>query len=171
VSVTSIGSCVSQEEPVSIDIGQSAPDFELPDQNRSPVRLSDFRGRSSVLLVFYPMTFTPICHGELCAIGERLDTFAGRDVEVLAISCDAGPSQARWAQEQQADFTLLSDFWPHGEVSRAYGVLNEDLGVPNRATFLIDINGVVVDRFESPGIGTAREIERYDKALDQLASD
>jgi mycoredoxin-dependent peroxiredoxin len=152
-----------------ISIGQVAPDFELPDQNRTPVRLSDFRGASPVLVVFYPFTFTPICHGELCSLDGRSGDFSERGVQVLAISCDAGPSQGRWAQEQQVAFPLLSDFWPHGAVAQSYGVFNDVVGVANRATFLIDINGVVVDAFESPGLDTAREDERYDKALGQLA--
>jgi mycoredoxin-dependent peroxiredoxin len=156
---------------MTIDIGQSAPDFELPDNNRNPVRLSSFRGQAPVLLVFYPMTFTPVCHGELCAIDERIDAFADKGVQVLAISCDAGPSQARWAQEQGVSYPLLSDFWPHGEVTKSYGVFNDALGVANRATFLISSDGVVVDRFESPDLGTARAIERYDEALAQMVGE
>jgi mycoredoxin-dependent peroxiredoxin len=152
---------------MAIEIGQPAPDFELPDQNRELVRLSGFRGRA-VLLVFYPFTFTPICHGELCSLDGRAGHLTERGVQVLAVSCDAGPSQARWAQEQDVSFPLLSDFWPHGEVAKTYGVFNEIVGVANRATFLIDADGVVVDAFASPDLDTPREDERYHEALGRV---
>jgi mycoredoxin-dependent peroxiredoxin len=155
---------------MAIEIGQLAPDFELPDQNRQMVRLSGFRG-TPVLLVFYPFTFTPICHGELCSLDGRSAVFTDQGVQVLAVSCDAGPSQARWAQEQDVSFPLLSDFWPHGAVAQAYGVFNDAIGVANRATFLIDAGGIVADRFESADLGTARDDGRYDEALGKLGAD
>jgi mycoredoxin-dependent peroxiredoxin len=91
-------------------------------------------------------------------------------VQILAISCDSRFSQAKWAEEQGYQFPVLSDFWPHGEAARAYGVFNEALGCANRATFLVGRDGTVVDRFESGGIGEVRELSRYTEAIAKLAT-
>ena len=128
---------------MSVDVGDQAPDFELPDQHRNPVRLSSFRGRKKVVVVFYPLAFTPVCQGELCAIRDSLADFDSDDVQTLAISCDNSPSHARWAAEQGYAFPLLADFWPHGEVARAYGVLDEGSGLALRGTFVVDLDGRV----------------------------
>jgi peroxiredoxin len=151
-----------------IETGQSAPDFELPSQSGEKVKLSDFRGNKPVALVFYPFTFTAVCEGELCEIRDDFGRFEDAGVAVLAISCDTAPSQKEWAEKQGWNFPVLSDFWPHGEVAKAYGAFNEALGCANRATFLIDTDGKVVDRFESGGLREPRTKERYDEALAKL---
>jgi peroxiredoxin (alkyl hydroperoxide reductase subunit C) len=87
---------------------------------------------------------------------------------VLAISCDSRHAQKRWSDEQGFDFPVLSDFWPHGEVSRKYGVFNDALGCANRATFVIDKDGKVVAEFESPNLATPRDTAAYEAALDKL---
>jgi mycoredoxin-dependent peroxiredoxin len=149
---------------MSVTVGDVAPDFTLADQSRSPVRLSDFRGRKHVLLVFYPLSFTGTCESELCGIRDELAVFRNDDVETLAISVDSTAVHARWAQEQGFDFPILADFWPHGEVARTYGVLNEETGLAWRGTFLIDRDGVV--RFaECDPSGAARDRGRWREAL------
>ena len=153
---------------MSVEIGQEAPDFELKGSTAEPVRLSSFRGNSAVALVFYPFTFTGVCQGELCALRDDLGTYEAAGVQVLAVSCDAAPSQKRWAEEQGFTFPVLSDFWPHGEVARAYGVFNETLGCAERGTFVIDKDGGVVDTFRTDSLGTAREADRYAEALGKL---
>lgn len=154
---------------MTVEIGQDAPDFELKDQRNEAVTLSAFRGVGAVAVVFYPFAFTGVCEGELCAIRDDHSTFADAGVQVLAISCDTGFALVRWAEEMGYPFPLLSDFWPHGEVAKAYGVFNEALGCAHRATFLVDVDGVVVDRFESAGPGEARDPGRYATALAALA--
>lgn len=154
---------------MAIEIGQQAPDFELKDPSGSVVRLSDYRGRSAVALVFYPFTFTGVCHGELCGLRDDLSVFTDAGVQVLAVSCDSPFVQQRWSDEEGFGFPVLSDFWPHGEVSQAYGVFNEAVGCANRGTFLIDADGVLIDAFESPDLGTARELDRYREAVAKLA--
>ena len=109
---------------MSVDVGDEAPDFELQDQERQPVRLSSFRGSKNVVVVFYPMSFTPTCQGELCAIRDSLPDFDGEDVQTLAISCDSSAVHRKWAEEEGYRFPILADFWPHGEVARTYGVLD-----------------------------------------------
>ena len=153
---------------MAIEIGQTAPDFSLKDQDGNVVSLADFAGKQAVALVFYPFTFTGVCEGELCAIRDDHAEFEAAGVQVLACSCDTRFAQAQWATQQGYQFPVLSDFWPHGEVAKAYGVFNDALGCANRATFLINADGVVVDTFESPDLGTARDKSRYAEALEKL---
>jgi peroxiredoxin len=151
-----------------VDIGDLAPDFSLLDQDKNPVALSDFRGSKNVVLVFYPRSFTGICEGELCALRDDIADFSNDAVQTLAVSVDGYPVHKRWATEQGYTFPLLADFWPHGEVARTYGVLQEELGVAFRATFVIDKHGVVVYKVVN-GLGDARDPEEYKKVLASLA--
>ena len=153
---------------MAIEIGQAAPEFELTDQHGETVKLADFRGDRVVALVFYPFTFSGICEGELCALRDDYREFETAGVQVVAVSCDSRHAQRRWAEEMAYQFPVLSDFWPHGEVARAYGVFNEAVGCANRATFLIDRDGTVVDTFTTPDLGTARELGRYSEAIAKL---
>lgn len=148
-------------------VGDEAPDFELRDQHGQTHRLSGYRGRTNVLLVFYPFAFTGVCTGELCALRDDFDVPRRDDVTVLAISCDAVGSLRAFAERDRIDFPLLSDFWPHGRVATSYGVFNEVLGAAERGSFLIDREGVVrwTTRTE---LGQARDIADYEKALAQL---
>jgi len=150
-----------------IKIGQAAPDFTLSDTAKEPHTLSELAG-TPVLLVFYPFTFTGLCEGELCRLRDDHAQFEAAGVRVLALSCDTRPAQAKWAEEQGWSFPVLSDFWPHGAVAKAYGVFNEDLGCANRATFLIGADGTVIDAFATDSLGTVREADRYTEALAKL---
>ena len=153
---------------MSIQAGDEAPDFTLRDNARNDVRLSDFRGKQNVVLVFYPFTFTGVCQGELCELRDDLSSFETSEAQVLAISCDSRHAQKKWAVEQGFNFPLLSDFWPHGEVSRRYGVFNEAVGCANRATFVIDKEGRVVDTFATAELRTPRDKSAYEAALTKL---
>lgn len=152
---------------MSVQVGSVAPDFTLPDSNRSPVTLSDFRGKKAVLVVFYPFAFSNICTTELCALRDDLDSFQNEQVQVLAVSTDPAPTLQAWAAAQGYEFPLLSDFWPHGEVARAYGVLNEDIGLAVRGTFIIDKAGRVAYKVVN-GIPDARDQEEYKRVLASL---
>jgi mycoredoxin-dependent peroxiredoxin len=154
---------------MSITIGEVAPDFELQDQRWQPVRLSDLRGRKSVVLVFYPLSFTRVCEGELCAIRDRLEVFTTERVATWAVSVDAPPTHARWAEEQGFEFPLLSDFWPHGEVARRYGVFDETLGQAMRATFIIDPTGTVIYTDRAP-VPQARDQQAWIEALTRVGA-
>lgn len=153
---------------MTIEVGQAAPEFELKDQNGEAVLLSSYRGERAVALVFYPFTFTAVCEGELCTLRDDYSEFEMAGVQVLAVSCDSRHSQRVWAEQQGYTFPVLSDFWPHGAVASAYGVFNDTLGCANRATFLIDKHGIVVDTFTSADLATAREKSRYTEALESL---
>ena len=133
------------------------------------MKLSSFRDEQNVVLVFYPFTFTGVCQGELCSLRDDLSEYERANAQVLAISCDSRHAQKQWATQQGFTFPLLSDFWPHGAVARAYGVFNEKLGCANRATFVVDTDGKVVDTFQSANLATPRERAEYDAALAKLS--
>jgi len=150
-----------------IQVGVRAPDFALRDQHNRLVGPSDFRGRKNVVLVFYPWAFTGVCTGELRAIGEELPSFQNDDVQVLGVSVDSIFVQRVFADREGLDYPLLSDFWPHGAVARAYGVFDENAGVALRGTFIIDRSGVVRWRVVQ-GIPDARDRTEYQKVLASL---
>ncbi len=150
-----------------VDIGDEAPDFELPDGARNPVRLSTFRGSKNVVIVFYPLAFTGTCQGELCAIRDSIADFDSADVQTLAVSVDSSAVHAQWAAEQGYTFPLLADFWPHGAVAQAYGVFNDDIGLAVRGTFIVDKQGKVVYKVVN-AIPDARDPDEYRKVLASL---
>ena len=126
-----------------LTVGNPAPEFTLPDQNQQQVTLSEFRGVRNVLLVFFPLAFTGICQGELDQLRDHLPDYETDTTTVLAISVGPPPTHKVWATQSGFTFRLLSDFWPHGAVSQAYGVFNDAAGYPNRGTFVIDRLGII----------------------------
>jgi mycoredoxin-dependent peroxiredoxin len=151
---------------MAVEVGDSAPDFELVDQHGTPVKLSDFRGKK-VVVVFYPLAFSGVCQGELCEIRDELPTFGGDDVQVLAVSVDSMFSHRSWAEQQGYEFPLLSDFWPHGHVAQEYGVFDDARGVATRGTFIIDAEGVVRWKVVN-AIPDARDLGEYRKVLAEM---
>lgn len=127
--------------PAGIALGGPAPDFRLRDQFGQDVTLSSFRGRKAVMLFFYPYAFSSVCTGEMSQIRTRLDEFLTFDTEVLAVSCDPMFSLRAFAEADGLNFALLSDFWPHGEVARAYGVFDEAKGCARRSSYVVDRDG------------------------------
>ena len=153
---------------MTVAVGDVAPDFTLKDQNNEDVTLSSFRGKQPVAIVFYPFTFTGLCQSELCEIRDDPSVFESAVVQVLAISNDSRHAQQKWAQEQGFTFPVLSDFWPHGAVSKAYGVFNEQNGAATRSTLLVDKDGKVAAVVSSPNLGTPRAREEYAAAVSGL---
>nr|MDT0658820.1 peroxiredoxin [Micromonospora sp. DSM 115978] len=147
-----------------IEVGAQAPDFALKDQNNQVVQLSDFRGRRTVLLVFYPLAFTGTCSGEMFEMRDNMHEYVNDQVQLLTVSVDSAYSHKVWADREGFEFPLLADFWPHGGVAQAYGVFNDQAGIANRGTFVIDKAGVV--RFaEMTMPGEARDQSNWRKAL------
>ncbi|MDA8369423.1 MAG: peroxiredoxin [Nocardiopsaceae bacterium] len=153
---------------MSIEIGDSAPDFTLSDQHGQTVSLRDFSGRKNVLLVFYPRAFSGLCGSELGGLRDGIDDFVNEDVQLLCVAVDSMFAQRAWADQEKFEYPLLSDFWPHGEATRAYGVFDESRGVALRATFLIDKEGAVRWKVVNP-ISEARDPEDYRTALAGLS--
>ena len=129
---------------MAVKTGDRAPEFDLEVTRGERVRLSDFLGRSNVLLVFHPFAFTQVCEDEARDLQENLDSFRNADTEIVFVSCDPSPARQAWKRELGAEYTFASDFWSHGEAAKAYGVFNEQNGAPHRGTFLIDREGTVV---------------------------
>jgi mycoredoxin-dependent peroxiredoxin len=152
---------------MSVEVGQQAPDFELKDQHGTPVRLSGFRGRKNVVLAFYPLAFSGVCSGELRAMRDEFPEAARDDVELLTVSVDSVYALRAWSDTERFGFPLLSDFWPHGDVARSYGVFDDNRGIATRGTFIIDKDGVVRWKVVNP-VPEARDIADYQKALAAL---
>ena len=153
---------------MTVSVGDTAPEFSLPDQDKQVVDLTDLRG-APVLLVFYPFAFSGICTGELCQLRDELATYTDAGVTVLAVSTDPVFSLKAFRAQEGFDFRLLSDFWPHGATAQAYGVFNDKAGMALRGTFLIDADGVVTfAQVNQPG--DAREQSAWKDAVGQLAA-
>ena len=150
---------------MTLNVGDLAPDFTLTASNGQKVSLSDFRGKN-VLVFFFPFAFTGICTGEVCALRDNMPA-ASSDAVVLGISCDSPYTLTAFAKAESVDYLLLSDFWPHGEVSEKYGVFVPERGMSTRGSFVIDKTGVI--RWlvvNTPG--EARDVNAYHEALASL---
>lgn len=145
-------------------VGSAAPDFELHDQHGASVRLADLRDRHLVL-VFFPFAFTGVCTDEL----RELRGGVGADAGVVAVSCDSMFTLRAYGDANEIDYPLLSDFWPHGEVARRYGVFDEARGCALRGTFVIDTSGVIRWGVVN-AIPDARDVKEYRKVLDALVA-
>ena len=152
---------------MSLEIGSIAPDFELNDQFGQKVSLSSFKGQKNVVITFFPFAFTGTCTGELCALRDDISAFLNDSVQLLAISCDSPFTQKVFAERENYQFPVLSDFWPHGATAKAYGVFEESRGCALRGTFIIDKTGVVRWSVVN-GLGAARDLNEYKKALSSL---
>ena len=126
--------------------GQRAPDFEVPDQFGSTIHLAEVLDRSSVILVFFPFAFSPVCSDELGALERAREELAESNeaIEIIGMTVDSKYTLAAWSHERQVSVDLGSDFWPHGEVASAYGVLDSSHGVAERGVFVISRNGTIV---------------------------
>jgi peroxiredoxin len=152
---------------MALENDTQAPDFQLHNQFGQTIQLSDFRGEKSVALVFFPLAFSGTCTSELCELRDNLSLFADTGVELIGISVDSRHALRAWGEQQGYDFSLVADFWPHGAVAKEYGVFLEDKGFSNRATFLIDSNGIIRASFITAP-GEARSLAAYRNALAEL---
>ncbi len=152
---------------MSLEIGQPAPDFTLSNQFGEPVTLSGYRGSKNVVLVFFPKAFTGTCTSELCAIAEEKQHFDTDDTVVLGISTDTDATLKAFATQENLQYQLLSDHWPHGEVAQAYAAFLPERGFATRATFVVDKDGVLRWSVVNPP-SEARSTADYREALAAL---
>jgi peroxiredoxin len=152
---------------MAVEVGQEAPDFELRNTDGEKTKLSDFRGKKNVLLVFYPAAFSPGCESEFCTLRDKNpDLASDENLEVVGISVDTAWTLRAWKMAQNFPNTFVSDFWPHGEVSKQYGAFNEKTGAPFRHSFLIDKQGIV--RYVETNQYDLRDQDAWRKAAAEL---
>ena len=153
---------------MAIETGDKAPEFDLEEASGLPrVRLSNYLGRSNVLLVFHPFAFTQVCTEEALDLQENLPSFRNANTEIVFVSCDASAARQAWKRDLGAEYTFASDFWSHGATAKRYGVFNEANGAPVRGTFLIDRDGVVI--WSLVRDTDTRRTELVPESLDALA--
>ena len=152
---------------MALAIGSMAPDFELVNQHGQKVSLSSYQGKKNVVVIFYPFAFSGICTGELCALRDDLAAFQNEKVELISISCDPMYANKVFAEQEGYKFQVLSDFWPHGDIAKAYGVFDENRGCATRGSFIIGTDGKIKWMVVN-GLGEARNIAEYKAALSAL---
>jgi len=153
---------------MTLEVGQPAPEFELRDQHGQTVSLSSYKTTKSVVLTFYPFAFSRVCTGELRELRDNLPSFVSDDVQLLAISCDPMFSLRAFAENDGLEFPLLSDFWPHGDVSAKYDVFDSERGCSSRSTFIIDKDGALRWSVHN-AMPDARDLEEYSQVLKELS--
>lgn len=132
---------------MKVKVGEAAPDFKLPSNSGGEVSLSEFKGKKSVVLYFYPKDETLGCTREACAFRDSYEAFKGQGAEVLGVSSDSVDSHKSFAEHHGLSFPLLSD--PGGKVRKAYGVPSTLGFLPGRVTYIIDEEGIVRHVFDS----------------------
>ena len=148
-----------------IEPGARAPEFTLPDQDGNEVSLADFRGQT-VVLVFYPADFSPVCTDQLSVYQEVLGEFEERGAKLVGISVDGAFCHRAFRDHLGTGMPLLADFHPTGEVARAYGVWAEKYGVASRALVMVGPEGAVEWSYMSPPLEVPGANLIFD-ALDQ----
>lgn len=127
-----------------IKVGEKAPDFVLKDQNEKEFSLKDFRGKK-VLLSFHPLAWTSVCAKQMLSLENNKERLSKLNTVAVGVNVDPIPSKKAWAKELGIENTrLLSDFWPHGEVAKKFGIFREKEGFSERANIIIDENGKVI---------------------------
>ena len=132
-----------------IEPGSPAPDFTLPDQDGKRITLSDFRGRT-VVLVFYPADFSRVCTDQLSVYQEVLPQLEEAGAELVGISVDSAFCHKAFAEQQGLSIPLLADFHPKGDVAKAYGVWSDEYGVASRSLVMVGPDGTVTWSYSSP---------------------
>jgi peroxiredoxin len=152
---------------VPLPPGTRAPDFALPDASGRVIRLTDFSG-TSVVLVFYPLDWSPGCSQQLDLYQHELNEFERREAKIVGISVDSIYSHGAWAAVRGIAFPLLSDFNPKGDVARAYHVYRDTDGFSERALYVIDADGVIRYSDVSPFLHHIPDVYELFKVLDAL---
>jgi mycoredoxin-dependent peroxiredoxin len=145
---------------MSLSVGQAAPDFTLKDQNQKEVKLSDFAGNKRVVLVFYPLDWSPVCTNEHACFVNDMKNFASLDAEVLGVSVDSVWSHKAYAEKMHITYSLLADFQPRGAMAEKYGVFLPEKGITGRSIFIIDKQGKVawLKHYDIPVVPDVKEV-------------
>jgi len=145
---------------MSIAVGQKAPDFTLQNQDKKEVKLSDFAGRKNVVLMFYPLDWSPVCTNEHACFVNDMKAFATLDAEVLGVSVDSVWSHKAYAEKMGIHYSLLADFHPKGAMSDKYGVYLSDKGITGRSIVIVNKEGNVawLKHYDIPVVPDVKEV-------------
>jgi peroxiredoxin len=154
---------------MAITVGQSAPDFTLKDQSQKEVKLSDRAGKKNVVLVFYPLDWSPVCTNEHSCFVNDMKSFEQLDAEVLGVSVDSVWSHKAYAEKMGIKYPLLADFQPRGAVAEKYGVYLPDKGISGRAIAIISKAGKVA-WFKNYDIPVVPDLKEVARALESVKS-
>ena len=145
---------------MSIATGQVAPDFTLQNQDKQEVKLSDFAGKKNVVIVFYPLDWSPVCTNEHVCLVNDMKAFETLDAEVLGVSVDSVWSHKAFADKMGIKYSLLADFHPKGAMSEKYGVYLADKGITGRAIVIVGRNGKVawIKNYDIPVVPDVKEV-------------
>jgi peroxiredoxin len=145
---------------MSLSLGQTAPDFTLKDQSQKEVKLSDFAGKKNVVLVFYPLDWSPTCTNEHACFVNDMKQFESLDAAVLGVSVDSVWSHKAYAEKMHINYSLLADFHPKGAMSERYGVYLPEKGITGRSIFIIDKGGKVawMKNYDIPVVPDVKEV-------------
>jgi peroxiredoxin len=152
---------------MAISVGQPAPEFSLKDQSQQEVKLADFRGKKNVVLLFYPLDWSPVCTNEHACMVNEWPKFGKLDAQVLGLSVDSVWSHKAYAEKMGITYPLLADFNPRGAVADKFGVYLADKGITGRATAIIDKSGKVA-WFKQYDIPTVPDVNEIAQALAQV---
>jgi mycoredoxin-dependent peroxiredoxin len=154
---------------MSISVGQAAPDFTLKDQSQKDVKLSDFAGKKNVVLVFYPLDWSPTCTNEHACFVNDMRSFEQLDAEVLGVSVDSVWSHKAYADKMGIHYSLLADFNPRGAMAEKYGVYLAEKGITGRAIVIVNKQGKIA-WIKSYDIPVVPELKEVSDALQQVKS-
>ena len=149
---------------MAISVGTAAPDFTLKDQNQKEVKLSDFQGKKNVVIIFYPLDWSPVCTNEHQCLVNDMKRFEQLDAQVLGVSVDSAWSHKAFAEKMGIHYPLLADFQPRGAVGDKFGVYLADKGITGRAIAIVDRSGKIA-WFKNYDIPTLPDIKEVADAL------
>jgi peroxiredoxin len=152
---------------MSIAVGQVAPGFTLQNQDKQEVKLSDFAGKKNVVIVWYPLDWSPTCTNEHACFVNEMKAFETLDAEVLGVSVDSTWSHKAYADKMGIKYSLLADFHPKGAMSEKYGVYLADKGITGRSIAIVNKAGKVA-WFKDYGIPVVPDLKEVAAALGQV---
>ena len=162
-----LDSRLTEDKDMAIAVGQTAPDFALQNQDKKEVKLSDFAGKKNVVLVWYPLDWSPTCTNEHVCFVNDMRSFDQLDAEVLGVSVDSTWSHKAFADKMGIKYSLLADFHPKGAMSEKYGVYLADKGITGRAIAIVNKQGKIA-WFKNYDIPVVPDVKEVASALSQV---
>src|SRR4029077_16817322 len=145
---------------MAIAVGTPAPEFTLKDQSQKEVKLSDYKGKKNVVIVFYPLDWSPVCTNEHVCVVNGMKQFEELDAQVLGLSVDSAWSHKAFAEKMGIHYPLLADFQPRGAVASKFGVYLEEKGITGRAIAIVDRGGKIAwfKQYDIPTVPDMKEV-------------